>query len=154
MKLVRHAALALLMIMALLACTVPGDRRDEDLAAIAALKQQSEHWDQAIVRKDAKAIAANMSDDFRQIRSNGAVANRQEFLDFVTSTELSIDPYTVDDLDVRIYGDTALLSGTTRMTGRYAGTAFKSHYRYVDVYVRRDGQWQVCNVQITEMPEE
>ncbi|UUZ50809.1 nuclear transport factor 2 family protein [Massilia sp. B-10] len=64
-----------------------------------------------------------------------------------------IDPYRVEDFDVRVYGDVALLTGRTRMTGSYDGKQFKSHYRYTDVYVRRDGQWKVASVQITPVQE-
>jgi hypothetical protein len=38
------------------------------------------------------------------------------------------------------------------MTGRYQGEAFTSDYRYIDVYVKRDGRWQVVSVQITRIP--
>ncbi len=126
-----------------------GKSIDADDATIATLKQQAEQWDQAIVRKDRAAIAANMSDDFRQIREDGAIADKQAFLDGITSQELAIDPYTVEDFDVRLYGDTALVSGHTHMTGRYAANVFRTHYRFIDVYVRNNGKWRVCSVQIT-----
>ena len=47
--------------------------------------------------------------------------------------DLQIDPYGVEDFDVRIYGDVALLSGRTRMTGTHRGEAFTSNHRYIDV---------------------
>jgi hypothetical protein len=47
----------------------------------------------------------------------------------------------------------ALVSGRTRMTGSWDGKPFGSHYRYVDVYVRKDRQWRVASVQITEIKE-
>jgi len=37
------------------------------------------------------------------------------------------------------------------MSGAYDGAAFKSHYRFIDVYVRRAGVWRVASVQITPM---
>ena len=133
-------------------CGAVGDLRHNDAALVAQLTRLADDWDKAIVRKDIAAIAGNMSADFRQIRANGDVVDRQIFLRDITSAELVIDPYTVEDFDVRLYGDTALLSGRTRMTGRYAGTAFTSHYRYIDIYVRIDGAWKVCSVQIPRLP--
>ena len=123
----------------------------EDVAAL--LTKQADAWDAAIVHKDADAIAANMAPDFRQIRSNGAVADRAAFLEAILSDKLEIDPYTVEDFDVRLYGDVALLSGTTRMTGRWEGEPFKTHYRYIDVYARRGGKWQVVSVQVTTIAD-
>lgn len=119
----------------------------------AQLKAQGDRWDQAIVRKDRAAIEANMADDFRQIDGRGNVETKASFVAGLVSPDLVIDPYTVEDFDVRVYGDTALLSGRTRMTGRYQGEAFSSHYRYIDIYVRRDGAWKIVSVQISRIPE-
>jgi ketosteroid isomerase-like protein len=119
---------------------------------LRSLSAQADAWDKAIVRKDRAAIEQNMSEDFRQIDGAGNVEAKASFVDGLTSPDLQIDPYVVEDFDVRVYGDVALLSGRTRMTGRYQGTPFTSHYRYIDVYVRRQGQWKVVSVQISRIP--
>lgn len=129
-----------------------GGGRGGGEAVAAALAVQAQGWDEAIVRKDRAAIAANMAADFRQIRGNGDVVDRATFLADITDPRLEIDPYTVEDFSVRLYGDVALLCGRTRMTGRYDGEPFVSHYRYIDVYVRTGGEWRVASVQITKLP--
>jgi ketosteroid isomerase-like protein len=115
----------------------------------AELERQGAAWDEAIVRKDRAAIAANMADDFLQIRDNGQVGNKEQFLAAIMAPELVIEPYKVEDFSVRQYGDVALVGGTTKMKGSYAGHAFSSHYRYIDVYVRSGGKWKISSVQIT-----
>jgi len=141
---------------------LPGWIRDLDVEAIREevgigrvthpqvdeLKRQADLWDQAIIRKDRAAIEANMADDFRQIDGSGNVETKSSFVEGLMFPELEIDPYTVEDFEVRVYGDVALLSGRTQMPGRYAGEPFSSHYRYIDVYVRRNGEWRVVSVQI------
>ncbi len=124
-----------------------------DKALVDRLTAQADAWDKAIVRKDRAAIEANMADDFRQIDRAGNVETKRSFVDGLMSPDLQIDPYTVEDFDVRLYGDTALLSGRTRMSGRYQGEPFQSHYRYIDVYVRRKGAWKIVSVQISPIPE-
>lgn len=116
---------------------------------VARLKAQADAWDQAIVKKDRAAIEANMAADFRQIDGRGNVETKASFVDGLVSPDLVIDPYTVADFEVRVYGETALLSGRTRMTGTYQGRAFESHYRYIDIYVKRGGAWQIVSVQIS-----
>lgn len=120
---------------------------------VARLKAQADAWDRAIISKDRAAIEANMAEDFRQIDGRGDVETKAGFVDGLMAPDLVIDPYAVEDFDVRVYGDTALLSGRTRMTGRYQGQAFKSHYRYIDIYVKRDGTWKIVSVQISRIPE-
>ena len=139
----RRAALALLALPAMVHAAPAGD--------IARLKAISDAWDRAIVAKDRAAIEANMADDFRQIDARGNVEAKAGFVDDLVSPDLQLDPYTVEDFEVRLYGDTALLSGRTRMTGRYEGKPFDSHYRYIDIYVRRRGVWKIVSVQISPM---
>lgn len=129
-------------------CALPLPRPADD---VAQLTRQAEAWDAAIVRQDRAAIAANMAEDFRQIDPAGDVFDKAAFVADIVAPELRIDPYTVQDFEVRLYGDTALLSGRTRMTGHYAGKPFSSHYRYIDVYVRRGGAWRIVSVQITKL---
>ena len=123
-------------------------------AVVAALTTQADAWDKAIVRKDRAAILANMADDFRSIDGAGTVETKPVFVDGLMDARLTIDPYTVEDFDVRLFGDTALLSGRTRMTGRFDGQPFTSHYRYIDIYAKRNGRWQIVSVQITRLPAE
>ena len=93
-----------------------------------------------------------MAEDFRQVDGHGNVETSKSFVDGLVSADLVIDPYTVEDFDVRLYGDVALLCGRTRMTGKYQGKPFSSHYRYIDIYVRRDAQWKIVSVQISRIP--
>ena|SRR6187455_2864920 len=140
-------------LLLLAACaTSPMNDAATDARTIALLTRQADDWDKAIVRKDRTAIEANMAEDFRQIDSAGNVETKKSFVDDLVSPQLTIDPYTVLELDVRLYGDTALLSGRTQMTGRYDGKPFSSHYRYIDVYVKRGGRWQIVSVQISKIP--
>lgn len=130
-------------------CASPPADRD---TIVALLTAQADRWDRAIVAKDRAAIEANMADDFRQIDGAGDVETRDSFVRGLLDPALRIDPYTVEEFEVRLYGDTALLSGRTRMTGTYDGKAFRSHYRYIDIYVRRAGAWKIVSVQISKLP--
>ena len=119
----------------------------------ALLAQQAAAWDVAICRKDQPGIEKNLGEGFRHIGPYADTSDRATFLKDLLDPALTIDPYTVDDLEVRIYGEIALLSGTTRMTGSYEGKPFKSHYRYVDTYNLQNGRWVVVNIQITRFRE-
>lgn len=150
-----RALLRPLLLSLLVACVTPSGgaaASGADASTRALLTAQAAAWDQAIVHKDRKAIAANMSEDFRQIDGDGDISDRQQFLRDISDAALTIAPYTVEDFEIRLYGDVALLSGRTRMSGSYQGKPFDTEYRYIDVYRRRDGRWQVCSVQITRLP--
>lgn len=131
-------------------------RMDTDSAAdtVAKLTAKSDAWDHAIVSKDRAAVEANMTDDFRNIDSNGSVLSAKAFVDELLSPDLVINPYQVEEFDVRLFGDMALLSGRVTMTGRYKNEPFTSHFRYIDIYAKRDGDWKVVSVQTTRIPKE
>jgi ketosteroid isomerase-like protein len=150
----RRRTLAGLVLAALSLCLgslAAAPPADPNAAIVAALTKQAAAWDKAIVKKDRAAVAANMADDFRNIDAAGTVAGKAAFVDGLMDPKLEIDPYTVEDFDVRVLGDTALLCGRTRMTGRYDGKPFTSHYRYIDIYVKRNAAWKIVSVQITRM---
>ena len=148
----RALAVAAIALLQSCASTAPSDG-SEAAATLAKLAAQAQAWDNAIVRKDRAAIEANMAEDFRQIDAAGNVEGKRSFVDDIVSGDLRIDPYTVEDFDVRLYGDVALLSGRTRMTGTFQGKPFASHYRYIDVYARRNGEWKIVSVQISRIPD-
>jgi ketosteroid isomerase-like protein len=152
-RIVRRALLLSLAAWTVAACTTTAPPGPANVGEVVALlTAQADRWDKAIVRKDRAAIEANMAEDFRQIDAQGNVETKAVFVEGLLSPELVIDPYTVEDFDVRLYGDVALLSGRTRMTGRYQGRPFASHYRYIDIYVRRGGAWKIVSVQISRIP--
>ena len=131
--------------------SVPASSADS-AGDIATLTQQADRWDKSIVAKDRAAIEANMAEDFRQIDGAGNIETKQSFVESLVAPELRLDPYSVEEFDVRLYGEVALLSGRTRMTGTYNGKPFTTHYRYIDVYVRRSGEWMIVSVQISKLP--
>lgn len=143
----RRALLAACLALSGLAQAAPSAKLE------AQLKAQADAWDRAIVAKDRAAIAANMADDFRQIDARGDIETKASFIEGLVTPDLQLDPYTVEDFEVRVYGDTALLSGRTRMTGRYQGKPFSTHYRYIDVYVKRGAVWKIVSVQISPIKD-
>lgn len=138
-----------MFIAALLIAACAGQQRPTVAASRAQLIEQATAWDRAIIAKDIAGVRRNMDPDFQQIAGDGSRHDHDEFLDLILSPKLTIDPYTVEDLEVEIEGDVAFLRGRTRMTGRYDGEPFVSDYRYLDVYLFRSGQWRVRHVQIT-----
>ncbi len=117
------------------------------------LKRQADAWDLAIVKKDRKAIQSKIGAHFMQIGSDGSKADETAFVANLMDDRLTIAPYTVEDFEVRVEADTALVTGITKMHGTWDGKAFSSHYRFTDVYIRNAGQWRVVNVQTTPIRE-
>jgi ketosteroid isomerase-like protein len=99
-------------------------------------------WDRAMVENDADAIGRFMADDWVIVGSDGGVGDKATFLELVRSGALSHDVMESDDMHVRVYGDTAVMTARGVSGGRYQGLAFRDVERTSCVFVRQGGQWR------------
>jgi ketosteroid isomerase-like protein len=100
-------------------------------------------WDEAMVRNDADAIGAFMAEDWVIVGSDGSVDGKERFLALVASGELSHDVMTTRDMQVRVYGQTAVTVARGTSGGRFRGTPFLLTERASCVFVNDHGRW-VC----------
>jgi ketosteroid isomerase-like protein len=54
-----------------------------------------------------------------------------------------------DDIRVRVYGDSAVVTALTRTKGKFMGQDFSTHERATDVFVKLHGQWRCALTQLT-----
>lgn len=99
-------------------------------------------WDRAMVANDAEAIGRYMADDWTIIGPDGSVGDKRTFLQLVESGALSHDVMESDDLTVRVYGDTAVVTARGVSGGQYQGQRFREVERSSCVFVRQEGHWK------------
>jgi hypothetical protein len=68
--------------------------------------------------------------------------------------ELSLTSYDFEGLTVRLYGRTALVSGRLKQSASNAGEDWGGAYLFTDVWVNRDGAWQVVSRHTSLLPPE
>ena len=49
----------------------------------------------------------------------------------------------IDNLNARVFGDAAVVTGRTHGVGEVEGSTYDVVIRFTDTLVRRDGRWQV-----------
>jgi len=103
----------------------------------------------AIVKNDAEAIGQFVADDWVIIDADGGRIDKSRFLGAVKSGVLIHEMMESDDVGVRIYGDTAVVSGLTRTKGKFMGRDFSTQERGTDVFVMQNGRWQCVFSQLT-----
>ena len=111
------------------------------------IRQLNEQYIEAFLKSDAAWYRKHLADDFVCIESSGAVLDKPAFLEDAAKP-ISVAEYHLVDVQVRFYGDTALVQGLGAFT-RKDGTAGRS--RYIDVYVRIGGEWRAVSAQITRI---
>jgi len=58
-----------------------------------------------------------------------------------------------EDFRIRIYGDSAVVTGITRAKGKFMGQEFSTQERATDVFINRDGRWQCVLTHLTRLPK-
>ena len=105
------------------------------------LKLEKE-FTEAIVKNDAEGIGRFLADDWVIIDADGAIIDKARFLGVIKSGDLSHQMMESDQVRVRIYGDTAIVTGLTATNGKFIGEEFSTQERGTDVFVKQDGRWQ------------
>src|SRR5918998_831942 len=121
------------------------DNRENDLAAspIAIeqeLRQKNEDWVRALVNRDGATLNSIMADDciFTHPLEGD---DKAQFISDVESGELRVEYMERDHVDVRIYGDTAVISCRDDTKWIYSGREISGIYRTLHVYAKRDRGW-------------
>ena len=108
-------------------------------------------WDRAMIANDAEAIGRFMADDWTIVGSDGKVGDKATFLALVESGALTHDVMTSEDISVRVYGDTAVVTARGVSGGKYRGQAFREVERSSSVFVRQEGQWRCVLTHLSRM---
>jgi ketosteroid isomerase-like protein len=74
---------------------------------------------------------------------NGTIVEREVDIARFAAGELKVDSIKDEDLKVSLYGDVAVATGREKMRGSYQGQVAEMTIRFTNVFVRRDGRWQL-----------
>ncbi len=116
------------------------------------LKQMEDDWAKAIKNKDAATLRSIIAEDWVGIDDKGKVSNREQGISQITANPDVIESNENFDMQVRIYGNTAVVIGGARERGTRNGTAYTDTYRWTDVFVKRGGRWQAVVSQFAKVP--
>jgi ketosteroid isomerase-like protein len=105
---------------------------------------------EALLQADSAALLAVLTPDFLLIDvMTGSEIPGSVLVDLVGSKQLRFESVNRLDARVRLYGGAAVVTGQTRMQGRYGDQQFQAHSRYTHVYVQGPGGWRLASAQGT-----
>lgn len=97
----------------------------------------------AVVKADVAFLARVLHKDYVHTRSRGTVENRAQYLENRKTGDVDYEALTVDEIQVRLDGDTAVVTGRTAAKGKDQRGAIEEQRRWTRVFLRRDGRWQL-----------
>src|SRR6516225_10823103 len=108
---------------------------------------------ETIVGNDLEGLGRVVADDWIIIDPNGEIVDRARFFEVIKSGALTHDIMESEDLRVRVYGDSAVVTAITRTKGKFMGQEFGTRERATDVFVKRDRRWQCVLTHLTRVRE-
>ncbi len=117
------------------------------------IRKLESEWFESYLRGDRAAFDLIVADDAVMTYGNGKVGNKSEAIAEIKAPADASYSLTSDDVQVRLYGDTAIVTGRVTEKGIFNGRSLNSQSRYTDVWVRRNGRWQVVAAQNTRLPQ-
>jgi ketosteroid isomerase-like protein len=116
------------------------------------LKQIEDDWTRANKDKDAATLRRIIREDWVGTDEKGKVLNREPFISLITSNPDVIESNENFGMQVRVYGNTAVVTGGIKQKGTRNGTAYTDTSRWTDVFVKRGGRWQAVVSQWVKVP--
>ena len=111
--------------------------------AEAELLKANRAYDEALVRGDAAALDHLYSEEFIYTTFDGEVRDKAQQLAFTRSGDLKLESGQSDDVRIRIYGNTAVMTGRFTAKGKFKDRVIDIRERYTAVWLRKGGRWQL-----------
>ena len=112
-------------------------RPDAELAELQQLLAKA--W----VDGDRETIERIIAPDWISTGPDGRMTDRAGVLAEVFETRLhKVHRVEIDQVNVRVFGDAAVVTGRTHGVGEVQGSAYDVFIRFTDTFVQRAGRWQ------------
>ncbi len=146
-------------LLALLSVSVVGAAAQQPPSTVAAAVADAERGVRdaeaarlkAFLDHDVKAMSALLADEMVHVTSDGRTRNKTQFMDDYANRPTAFSQFVTDDMQVIVVGDVAITRGRYHnlVAQRSYGTPLK-YARFLRVWVRRNGAWQLLSHQATE----
>ena len=109
----------------------------------------------AAMAQDTAALEQMLADELRYCHTTGAVDTKTTLLDTVRTGRIRWLDMHPSGMEARVYGDVGIVAGEIRQTMTVSGREdpIDLRIRTIDVYVKRDGRWQLTEFQASMMPD-
>lgn len=128
--------------------------RDRSSGVEQAIRQLDKERIQAQIGADAATLDRIYADDFIGVGPSGTVRTKPQVLLDFTSGDLKFQSITTEEVQVRVYENTAVETGLSTMVGQDRGKTVPRDTRFTRVWIKQKGHWQlVANHYSTRVPQ-
>lgn len=103
--------------------------------------QLSHDWMDAVRVQDRAAVERILADEFALTSTLPSAFDKQKYLQDMAA--VSVNSFRFHDSSVRVYGDVVVVRTHLSWDASFDGKPWQGDFNITDVWVRRDGRWQV-----------
>ena len=111
-------------------------------SSVREIQEILRRYDEAQTRHDAAFFERIEADGFILTDEYGKTRNRAQAIASMHTWDRNLK-YTTDRVEVRPYGDAAIVTG--RMTAEHTIQGNSWSWQFIDVFAKRDGRWQILS---------
>lgn len=137
------------LVLVVLAALIPGSAIADTGDQIEQLEQQ---WVQAIINGDMRTFDALNANEFFYNRRGGDSFSKAAYIAFLTSGDVKVRKAVREEVTIRVYGDTAVVTGIQHVDVTLKGEDRKVDIRYLHVWINGSGGWKLVARQATNLP--
>src|SRR2546425_8369394 len=117
-----------------------------------SLTQMERQWVEAAQKKDTATLDRILANDWVGQGPTGATTKSEALAD-LKSGKGQLESITMGEMKVRVFGDSAVVTGSDDEKSSYKGKDTSGHYTWTDVFAKRNGRWQAVASQGTLMAQ-
>lgn len=116
-------------------------KSESSAAEIEAVLKFERDWCNAYLHADTGFLQKYVVDDFTLTNSNAQISTKAEDIQELKSGSVKYEVFENREMKPRIYGDTAVVTGWTKVKGSINGKPYETDVAFTDTLVRIKGQW-------------
>ena len=105
----------------------------------------------AVIKGDMMTLEKATSDDYTLININGQMSDKSQMISGFKSGQNKLSKDELSEMKVRVYGDTAVITGKVTVEGMMGGKDVSGEAMFTRVYVKKGGRWQAVALQQTRI---
>jgi len=110
-------------------------------------------WAKSVVKLDLAFMERILADDYTWTDPVGNVHTKAEEIASIKSGQGVVTSCVSDEVKVRVYGDTAVVTGLTTQKWMSEGKEGSEKFRWTDTWVKLAGRWQCVADHISMIPQ-
>ena len=116
------------------------------------LKQIENNWVTAAKAKDAARLGDILADGWVAIEWDGKTTTKTKALADLNKPGNSLDQIEMGPMTVRVFGNTAVVTGSDTEKSKEDGKDTSGKYVWTDVFIKQNGKWRAVASQSAKVP--